>query len=323
VTDDAGGHSGGVADEVTGASADATSEEGFDLGPAAGVVTLYVVTILAGLALSEPFRAADLVAFEDPSSLGNVGLIVAEVLVFTAVLLVAFRYDLGEQLARVAVVGGVAYFLWLPLSAFLSGPAGSALAVGLALSVAVVLWVYPEWYVIDLAAVAFGGAGVALFGVSLSPLPVLALLVAMAAYDAYSVYGSEHMQSLGSGVVDLKLPMVFVVPGDREFSLLAVEDMDELAAGATLLGLGDALFPGLLAVSAATFLDAPAAVAGLNAPALGALAGAVVGILALQYLLYRVRRVHAGLPVLNGATIGGYLLGAVAGGVPLATTLGL
>jgi presenilin-like A22 family membrane protease len=64
-------------------------------------------------------------------------------------------------------------------------------------------------------------------------------------------------------------------------------------------------------------------VAGLNAPALGALGGALVGMVALNVILFRFRRAHAGLPALNAGVIGGYLLGAAVGGVPLVEALGL
>jgi len=83
--------------------------------------------------------------------------------------------------------------------------------------------------------------------------------------------------------------------------------------------------PGLLAVSAGQFLPADPLVAGtiLNAPALGAMVGSVVGLGGLLALLYAIERAHAGLPVLNACVIAGYLLGALAASVPVATALGL
>jgi presenilin-like A22 family membrane protease len=108
---------------------------------------------------------------------------------------------------------------------------------------------------------------------------------------------------------------------------------DESAPGEEtpiILGLGDAIVPGLLAVSGGQFLAPPNAsaeplIAGtiLNAPALGALVGSVVGLGGLLVLLYAIERAHAGLPVLNACVILGYLGGALAAGVPIATALGL
>jgi presenilin-like A22 family membrane protease len=297
----------------------------FALLPAAGIFALFLLTILGGLALVIPFRSAGMQAFENPSSLGNVGLIVVEVLVATAVFLFAFRSKRGMKLVRVLVVGGFAVVLQYPFAVLLPASVPAPLVVSVVLSggLALLLWVFPEWYVIDAAAVTFGAVAVALFGVSLSPLPVLVLLVSMALYDAYSVYVSEHMQSLGEGIVDLKLPMVFVVPTDPSFSLLAVDDLEGLSSGAHLLGLGDAMFPGLLAASGAVFVDSPSVFAGLNAAALGALAGAIVGMTVLNIILFRFRRAHAGLPALNGGVIAGYLVGAAVAGVPPMEAMGL
>jgi len=297
------------------------SDKAFDPAPAAGIFLLFALTVLGGLALVGPYRAAEMRAFEDPTALSNVALIVAEVLVATALFLLVFRYDRGEQAVRLVVLGAVAFLLHSPVVVLLSVPAW--VGIGLGSAVAGVLWLYPEWYVVDLAGVAFGATAVALFGVSLSPLPVVALLSVMAAYDAYSVYVSEHMQSLGSGVVDLRLPMVFVVPVECDFSLRDADDLADLSEEAMLLGLGDAIFPGLLVASAAVFLDAPAVVAGLNLPAVGALVGAVGGFVALEAVLFTVRRAHAGLPALNGGVVAGYLLGAAAAGVPVVDALGL
>jgi presenilin-like A22 family membrane protease len=309
---------------------DGTPGKTFELLPAAGVFALFTLTILGGLALVVPFREAGLQAFENPSSLSNVGLIVVEVVVATGLFLLAFRYDLGETIVRIFVVGTFAFVLQYPLGVVLDGvvPQAGLVAIGFSVATAVVLWVYPEWYVIDVGAVLFGAAAIALFGGSLSPLPVIVLLVVMAGYDAYSVYVSEHMQSLGGGIVDLKLPMVFVVPAEREFSMLSVDDLEGLSEGAHLLGLGDAMFPGLLAASGAVFLSPPKGPAdplllGLNAPAIGAFVGSLVGMVALNVILFRFRRTHAGLPALNGGVIAGYLVGALVAGVPLVEALGL
>lgn len=327
VAEDGGSRVADATDQTDPDLEDETDREGktFDPIPAAGIVALFSLSVIGGVALVGPFEAAGYQAFENPGSLSNVGVIVVEVVVATAVLLVAFRYDLGEQLAKLLVLAAMAYLLAFPLALFLPAAVPSPLLVagGISAAFGLVVWLYPEWYVINLAGVAFGATAIGMFGISLTPLPVLALLVLMAAYDAYSVYVSEHMQSLGSGVVDLKLPMVFVVPTTRSFSLRETDDLAELGGSAMLLGVGDAVFPGLLAGSAATFVEAPAVAVGLSAPALGALVGALVGMALLEVLLFAVRRTHAGLPVLNACVIAGYLLGAVAAGVPLEMAVGI
>jgi presenilin-like A22 family membrane protease len=274
------------------------------------------------------------------------------------------------------------------------------LAVGLSLGVAVALLVYPEWYVIDLAGVLMGAGGAGLFGISFGLLPAIVLLTALAVYDAISVYGTEHMLSLASGVLDLKVPVVLVIPLSLSYSLLDDEftppdptsDADEGADGAGsdgevggveegepaatrptdgagpvdadggdavdevagtgsddgedgegggvgedseddeegrdafFIGLGDAVMPTVMIASAAFY--SPAAALGLplaasaNLPALLAMVGTFLGLGVLLWAVFG-GRAHAGLPLLNGGAIGGYLLGSMIAGVPLTTAIGL
>ena len=50
--------------------------------------------------------------------------------------------------------------------------------------------------------------------------------------------------------------------------------------------------------------------------------GTLVGLLALMWMVMQ-GRAHAGLPLLNGGAIGGYLVGAVVTGVALVEAVGL
>ena len=339
--------------------------------PVIGLFALYLLTVLGGVALAGPFEAAGVQTFEDPGNVANVGLIFAEVLVITALFVLITRYDYGMRVLRLLVLAVFGYATYLAVSG--SGlPAAELLAPVLGVVVLLALLVHPEWYVIDAVAVVAGAAIIAQFGNGLGPLPALVFLVGMAGYDAYAVYVSEHMQQLGSGVGELKLPMMYVVPPSISFSMDEMGDPFEADAdgrddgdagegdsrdtvedepkdagedepvgsgrddpGASgendpedtpiLLGLGDAVVPGLLAVSAGQFLPADPLIAGtiVNAPALGAILGSVVGLGGLLVLLYLIERAHAGLPVLNACVILGYLAGAAAAGVPIATALGL
>jgi presenilin-like A22 family membrane protease len=95
---------------------------------------------------------------------------------------------------------------------------------------------------------------------------------------------------------------------------------------ALFIGLGDAIIPTVLVASAAFFLDTDPAVSllGISAPlpAVTAMAGTLLGLTALLWLVTR-GRAHAGLPLLNGGAIAGYLLGALASGLTLAEALDL
>jgi presenilin-like A22 family membrane protease len=61
---------------------------------------------------------------------------------------------------------------------------------------------------------------------------------------------------------------------------------------------------------------------GATLPALTAAIGTLAGVVALIYFVSK-GRAHAGLPLLNGGAIGGYLVGALALGVPLSAAIGL
>jgi Uncharacterized protein conserved in archaea len=94
---------------------------------------------------------------------------------------------------------------------------------------------------------------------------------------------------------------------------------------AFFIGLGDAVIPTVMVASAAFFSSAPqyaVPVIELNAPALGALAGTLAGLLVLMSMVMKGKP-HAGLPLLNGGAIGGYLLGALSVGIPLVEAFGL
>jgi presenilin-like A22 family membrane protease len=83
--------------------------------------------------------------------------------------------------------------------------------------------------------------------------------------------------------------------------------------------------PTIIVASAAFFLETPSlGVPGiaLTLPALTAIIGTLAGLAVLLTLVSR-GRAHAGLPLLNGGAIAGYLVGALLAGVPLVTALGL
>jgi presenilin-like A22 family membrane protease len=295
--------------------------------PEYGTYVLAVLSMLLGLLAAPDLAAEGLQAYDDPSSGVNVLYFGGAVAAGTIGILLVQRLGYGKTVFRMLFLGIFGYEAAIMASVFLPGGTVVAGAVGLGLFLA--LWFHPEWYVVDVAGVLLCAAIVAIIGISLVPGLVLAILVGMAVYDAYSVYVSGHMQSLVDGSLDLAIPMAFVLPRSPSFSLTAVGGIGDLTdeeGGASLLGYGDAVIPGIMAVSAGQFLDAPALLAAapfLNAPALGALIGGIVGTAALHVLLSKLEGAQPALIVLNPTVVGGYLLGALAAGVPLVTALGL
>ncbi len=174
------------------------------------------------------------------------------------------------------------------------------------------LYKYPEWYVIDALGVLIGAGVASIFGVSLDILPVLLLLILLAAYDAIAVYKTKHMITLAEGVIDMKTPILFVIPKRRDYSFIK-EGIGKLADGgeraAFIIGMGDMIMPSMLVVSANVFiLDGWRLFGFVNLPALGAIIGSLAGLAVLLYFV-NSGKAQAGLPPLNGGTIIGFLAG--------------
>jgi presenilin-like A22 family membrane protease len=329
------------------------------LAAIAAIIAIFLVVQVGALALVEPFKSAGLQATEDPSDPANSLVYVGAILVATVVMLAAFRYGV-DGLIKLLVIASAGYLMFYVFSVLVPPVVvvggGNVLAIGLALALALALLVHPEWYVIDVTGMVMGMGAAGLFGISFGVLPAILLLTVLAVYDAISVYGTEHMLTLASGVMDLKIPVVLVVPLTLSYSFLDREAEDEsngdvgetassgVATGtdrvaekadapdplereAFFIGLGDAVMPAVLIASAAFF--APSGVPSLgvpglalNLPALTAMVGTLLGLLVLMYQVAK-GEAHAGLPLLNGGAIGGYLLGALLAGVSLVEALGL
>ncbi|MGB7571393.1 MAG: presenilin family intramembrane aspartyl protease PSH, partial [Methanothrix sp.] len=166
--------------------------------------------------------------------------------------------------------------------------------------------------------------------VSMTAIPALMLLIILAVYDAISVYKTRHMVSLAEGVIRMKAPLLFVVPKSRSYSFrkdqsfLSGQDRTSPGQGqagmgtgsskrgAYFLGLGDAIIPTILVISANTSLTASGFL-GVNIPALGAMLGTYLGFLLLMST--SLDRPQAGLPFLNSGAIMGFLAGCALAGV--------
>ncbi|PSP94859.1 hypothetical protein BRC91_04150 [Halobacteriales archaeon QS_4_62_28] len=332
------------------------------------VVAIFLFVQLGALALVEPFDQV-YEPVENPQDPTNSLAYVGAILVATVLMLAAFKLG-GDEVIRLLIVGSGA---WLGLYVFsvLVPPAPTVLgvnAVALAGAVAlgIALYAYPEWYVIDIAGAVMGAAGGGLFGISFGVLPALVLLSVLAVYDAVSVYGTEHMLTLASGVMDLKVPVVLVLPMSLSYSFLDAEmpdptvDEDEgdttavadgegpvavdeetgehdsategkaanpaedpLEREALFIGLGDVVIPTVLVASAAHFAaEGTPTVFSTPLPAVTAAVGTFAGLAVLMRMVLK-GRAHAGLPLLNGGTIAGYLVGALASGITLIDALGL
>ena len=201
-----------------------------------GTATLFLLVQLGALALVEPFRAEGFQPVENPSDPTNSIVYVALILVATAGMLAVFRYG-GQNVVRLTLIAVAGFISWYVFVVFLptepSAFGAALLPLAAALLVVVALYVHPEWYVIDGAGVIMGAGAAGLFGIGFGPLPALILLSVLAVYDAISVYGTEHMLTLAEGVMEMKVPVLLVIPTTLSFSfrdLAAEESSDDEAA---------------------------------------------------------------------------------------------
>lgn len=267
--------------------------------------------------------AAGFQAFEDPGSVVNPLIYIVIILVFTGLILLVIKFGKKWIIHGFILfaVGATTYYVLIALLEPVLGlTIGGITSIAVALGLTGLLYVYPEWYVIDALGVVIGAGAAAIFGISLSILPALVLLVALAVYDAISVYRTKHMITLAEGVMELRAPILFVIPRTLRYSFrkadLSKMTSEEGERDAFFMGLGDAVMPTILIVSAIAFNPAAPVLLWVNLPALGALLGSLVGFAVLM-LLVMTGKPQAGLPLLNSGTIIGYLAGVLAAGAPI------
>lgn len=229
-----------------------------------------------------------------------------------------------ESLVRVVFLGAVIYtifFVLLIVTATIFPTTGIIGILPLPLSILVtgiigyMLLKKPEWYVVDSAGIIMAIGVIGILGISLSILPVLILLILLAIYDAVSVYGTKHMVSLAEGVTEMKLPILLVVPKKRGYSYIESKPLHEqLEKGeereAMFMGLGDVIIPGVLVISAFSYLPEDVMISGVPGRlivAMGTMVGALAGFAMLMRFVMRGRP-QAGLPLLNGGAIVGYMI---------------
>ncbi|MFT4922510.1 MAG: presenilin-like A22 family membrane protease [Haloarculaceae archaeon] len=336
------------------------------LAASAGIVGIFLLVQLGALAVASPLEAGGNQFVEDTSNPTNSLVYVLAILVATVVMLGAFRLGVSRIIRAFVVLSGAYISLFVFRIVFpsvLSVPVGGTsinlLAWGGAIALGIALYAYPEWYVIDAAGILMGIGAAGLFGINFGILPALVLLAVLAVYDAISVYGTEHMLTLASGVMEMRVPIVLVIPLSLSYSFLDSDLPDPESDGeddterpdtrpddaapaangsgesdegldldreALFIGLGDAVIPTILVASAGFFLAETPSVPlpGLEValPAATAMVGTLAGLVVLLWMVLQ-GRAHAGLPLLNGGAIGGYLVGALASGLSIVEALGL
>tara|TARA_B100000886_G_scaffold53781_1_gene33059 strand:- start:360 stop:2534 length:2175 start_codon:yes stop_codon:yes gene_type:complete len=198
--------------------------------------------------------------------------------------------------------------------------------VFIALLLMVLLYVHSEWYVVNTVGILVGAGVIVMLGVAFVPGLIMIFMILAAVYDAWAVYRSKHMLELADTMIGLQLPILLVAPQDKGYSFKdektrmvdkveVPQQMPQMSSNkvikkknseALFMGLGDIIFPGMLVLSAVQWLDSDNSFA----IAMFALAGSLLGYLALMTYVAR-GKAQAGLPLLNGGAIVGYLIGGL------------
>lgn len=278
----------------------------------AGMILLMAATNVFALLLINPMQNAGLFAFEDPESIVNVVYFLFLMLVVTAVMLILIRKKIRVIISVILAISlamVIYYVAFALLSPFIPNIAAHITGAVIGIGGILLLKFYPEWFVIDAVGLITSAGCAAIFGISLSPLPVVVLLILLVVYDYVAVHKTKHMLTLADGVMQQKMPIMFLVPKKLKYSYaregFAIQDKKE-ERGAYMLGLGDVIFPGVLVVSAQVFCDG-LNVFGLALPSLGALAGAVFGMILLAIPM-KSGKPQPGLPMINGCAIIGFII---------------
>ncbi len=207
-----------------------------------------------------------------------------------------------------------------------TGPLLAALMITTILMI--LLYVHSEWYVVNTVGVLVGSGVIVMLGVTFVPTLIIVFMIAAAVYDAWAVYRSKHMLDLADTMIGLRLPILLVAPQEKGYSFIdetvSMKQKNEAQPApprpmntsqpkkkkgkdAMFMGLGDVIFPGMLVLSAAQYIEGSE---GFQI-AMTTLLGGLIGYFVLMTYVAR-GRAQAGLPLLNGGAILGYVIGGMA-----------
>jgi presenilin-like A22 family membrane protease len=285
-----------------------------DVFPIVVMGGLFVIIDLLSFWISGPFVAAGQVAFENPNDWSNLVFFFVVLIVFTAIILLVAKYKKTRIIQAVFLgsTGLLGIYVFYPLLSYLLTSELSLVFSFAIMAILVGLLVkYPEWYIVDISGIITAVGAIAMIGISLTILIVLALLIGMAVYDAISVYKTKHMIDLADAVIDLKLPILFVIPKTKTYSLVKETKglKEQLKEGekrdAFFMGVGDIVIPGILAAAAFHNIADYGFLIGLSV-----IAGTLVGFVLLMLLVIKGKP-QAGLPFLCPGAILGYIISSL------------
>ncbi|RLF57154.1 MAG: hypothetical protein DRN25_06955, partial [Thermoplasmata archaeon] len=123
-----------------------------------------------------------------------------------------------------------------------------------------------------------------------------------------SVYKTKHMIDLADTIVDLKLPVLFIIPYKIRYRFRKQvgglkKQVKRKERDALFVGVGDVVIPGILVISAYSFTSSLEI-------SLSVVAGIITGFICLMVFPSKDKP-HAGLPFLNTGAIIGYIISSL------------
>jgi len=287
-----------------------------DYLPILSMAGLILIVQILSLLLSTPMETNNMQAFEDPTQVSNSIYYIIMILAFTLVVLIAIKKNMKWIISLFIYLAilSTLYYVFFALFTLIPSLVGfeDILSVLISTGLTVLLYKYPEWYIIDILGVCIAGGVSALIGISLSVIPVVVLLILLAVYDAISVYKTKHMITMAEGIMDLKLPILFIIPKHPGYSFIKETFKEGEKREAFFMGLGDAVMPTLLVVSANVFIGN----GGISYPVIGAMLGTLAGHILLSIVVMKGNP-QAGLPFLNTGAILGFFAGVLISGASI------
>jgi Uncharacterized protein conserved in archaea len=337
------------------------SEKAKDLVPYFIMAAFVLIVQVGSLWLSATEYIASQPPLENPESISYSIYYIIILLIFSAFLIFLIKKNKDFVIRAIIYVSiyTTLCYVFIAITDKAIGYSYYTLAFSLicALLLTVLIHKHPEWYVIDISGLLIAIGACALVGVSLSYMPIIVMMIGLLIYDFISVYKTKHMLTLAHGMMDLKLPILFVIPKKWGYSYIKdsfsedstkaeAEDTSEMKnadeaqntaeadnvaeakknpeeeeqktkSDALFMGLGDAVIPTLLVVSSNHFLEHDGP---LSMPSLFAMIGTFVGFAALMYMVSKGKP-QAGLPLLNTGTILGFIIGIIISGTAISINL--
>jgi presenilin-like A22 family membrane protease len=282
--------------------------------PISFMCSLFVIVDLFSFLLTKPFEVQGIITPDVQASSSNISTLIlffVMTIIFTAVILVIAKHN------KTWVIKGIFLSLTVLLSIYVFYPLlnyifpiTTSVIYSLipALTLLILLIKYPEWYIINIAGIITAIGVVTMMGLTLNIQIVLLLLIGMSIYDAISVYKTKHMVTLADKLITLKLPILYVIPRNRTYSLIKDNKSlkDKLQSGeerkAFFMGIGDIVMPGILAV---TVFHNSGLLEGLSV-----VTGTLVGFSFLMWFVLKGKP-QAGLPLLCTGAILGYIISSL------------